>query len=814
MVQLKPTFSLLSAALLLTVSLSDVGAAPMKTRLRPFQGNAVTPGKGVAAPQGPNQLNGQPFPVVQPLVNVQSTGNNIARRQQFEDPSTSSYASDATTDDSSAVSAADESAYATDSTQVEPASFAADVAQSPQSQGQALNWFMADTDTDSPELNMAGPGGPDDDGLSSYDGSQQDVPVPNQYAVKAPSAGGMKPTEADATGPAWRAVPCNGEMFEGAGQTNSDANQYVVVPLAQPSVGAQVDDGQYHPGQLSASPSTVSTSKRSIYHRLGDDKKSHKKGGKSGSKKGGKKHKKGKKSRKTRKSRKNKKGKKALKHKKHAGASASKKTVKRSAVNDQVLKVEGSGINIHLVGGDLDPSIYRHDDLIRLRTRDSHGHSHIHDHGDYYDDDRYSHHSQHWREHHGYYRHGGDHVHEHVHVHKRDLFAPGTRGTVAVLQPLVGSLLDTGLAQQVATLVLAPLNNDATAPVTGLLKNGLNLATDVSPSASDASNAANAFLLSPSSTQPGTKLMLVDSPNQGMIKPSNMSDWRQVQLQATVFNLATATDPAATTAAAATGTGAGAASDAVSAASSATGSGTGSAATASGQFCATIDTRPPSTLRMELCDQVIPGTSQEFLYDPSTGQLTPFVDGSSTTSSASIQGKRQTTGPGAAAVAPSASASASSVAPAPASVKLVFIADAPAAADVPPPVADDVDAAADATTTAAASAASSAAPIDPSSVVDKAVSAASTAAYPQAQTYAVSQQQYSSMDGTDAADDTASDATSDASSGYSSAASSSSTDAAVDDASDAGYGSTAGAGRRAFAAVRRFFASGSVGREV
>ncbi|CAD6975973.1 unnamed protein product, partial [Tilletia controversa] len=125
--------------------------------------------------------------------------------------------------------------------------------------------------------------------------------------------------------------------------------------------------------------------------------------------------------------------------------------------------------------------------------------------------------SQHWRDHHGYYRHSSDYTHEHVHIRKRDLFAPGTRGTVAVLQPLVGSLLDTGLAQQVATLVLAPLSSDAAAPATGLLKNGLNLVTDVNPS--DNANAANAFLLSPSSTQPGTKLMLVDSPNQVMIKP-------------------------------------------------------------------------------------------------------------------------------------------------------------------------------------------------------------------------------------------------------------------------------------------------------
>ncbi|KAE8185232.1 hypothetical protein CF328_g7608 [Tilletia controversa] len=138
--------------------------------------------------------------------------------------------------------------------------------------------------------------------------------------------------------------------------------------------------------------------------------------------------------------------------------------------------------------------------------------------------------SQHWRDHHGNYRHGSDYTHEHVHIHKRDLFAPGARGTVAVLLPLVGSLLGTGLTQQVATLVLAPLSSDAAAPATGI------------------------------------KLMLVDSFKQVMIKPSNMSDWRQVQLQATVFNLATASDPLATAASTASGVAAGSGTGAAAAA--------------------------------------------------------------------------------------------------------------------------------------------------------------------------------------------------------------------------------------------------------
>ncbi|CAD6943406.1 unnamed protein product [Tilletia controversa] len=80
------------------------------------------------------------------------------------------------------------------------------------------------------------------------------------------------------------------------------------------------------------------------------------------------------------------------------------------------------------------------------------------------------------------------------------------------------------------------------------------------------------------------------------------------------------------------------------------------------------------------------------------------------------------------------------------------------------------------------------------------------------------------MDDGSSADGTASAATSDASSQCSSstgygAATSSDTGAAADCASDAGYGTMADAGsssmgRRAFSAVRRYFASRSVAREV
>ncbi|KAK0558806.1 hypothetical protein OC844_004868 [Tilletia horrida] len=847
MVQLKPTFSVLSTALLLSASLSDVGAVPVNSRIRPFQGNAVTPGKGVSSPAlAPNQYNGQAFPAVQPLVNVENAGN-IGRRQDAD--SAASYVDPSTVTDDGTTTADDSTSYATDD--VEPASFAADVAQSPESQGQTLNWFLADTDTDSPEINMAGPGGPDDgltDGTdNSQDGSGSGIAgSPNQYAVKAPTAG-MKSTETDATSPAWRAVPCNGEMFEGAGQTSSDANQYLVVPMGSSSAGAKFDDGQYHPGQVSASPSVSAASKRSIYHRLGEDKKSGKKGSKSG-KKAGKKHKKGKKSKK------GKKGKKALKHKKHAqGAKAPASAPAKRSNNGQVLRVDGSGININLVGGDLDPSIYRHDDLIRLRTRGSHDHAHIHDHGKYDDDWYYGHHSQHWREHHGYYRHGGDHVHEHAHIHKRDLFAPGTRGTVAVLQPLVGSLLDTGLAQQVATLVLAPLSSDAAAA--GVAKSGLNLkdttadATDSSSSSgtdsSDSSiSSANSFLLSPSSTQPGTKLMLVDSPNNAMLKPANMSDWRQVQLQATVFNLAAA-DPTAAAAAAGSGVGsaasmaasspgsaAGAATGAASAVSGAAAAGSGSgtgATTPSGQFCATIDTRPPSTLRMELCNQNSAGTSQEFLYDPVTGQLTPFVDGSSTTQSASIQGKRQAPAAGGSSIGAasgtgSASASATTPAgPAPASVKLVFIADAPSTADTPPAAPADVEDAAMAAADDAASSATGAAATGAAATgsgMGSAVMDDSTSSMPMAKQYAVAQQydasnsySGSAMDDSSAAAEAAeaAQAVDEATDAYTmSSGSSASAAGAATDAT----GASTGYSRRALDAVRRWFSSESVAREM
>ncbi|KAK0550063.1 hypothetical protein OC846_003820 [Tilletia horrida] len=640
MVQLKPTFSVLSTALLLSATVSN--AAPTTARVRPFQGNAVTAGKGVAAPvPQQNQMNGQAFPSVQPLVNVQDSGN-LAPRQAGESSSSSEAASTGSTvgsDDVDAATPADGSA-ATDSTaNVEPASFAADVTQSPQPQAQTLNWFMADTDTDSPEINMAGPSGPDDDDGFGDDtdayGSSSTGAIPNQYAVKAPTAG-MSNAENDATSPAWRAIPCNGEMFQGAGQTSNEANQYLAVPGAS----AKFDDGQYHPGQVSASPS-VSASKRSIYHRLGENKKTGKKAGKKGKK-----------------SKKSKKGKKSKKH------SEKKHSKEKRSYDPQTLRVEGSGINIHLIGGDLDPAVYRHDDLIRLRTRSSHVHAHIHE-DDYYGD-YYRHHSKHWYDHHDLYRHGGKHVHEHVHAHKRDLFATGLRGTVAVLQPLVGSLMDTGLAQQVATLVLAPLN-------TMLSPAGGAKAFNADPNSAAGANSANAFLLSPSSSQPGTKLMLVDSPNTAMTKPANMTDWKQVQLQATVFNLAA--DPA--TSGSPVPTSGNGTVNATTPAATGSGSGTGTPSSTSGQFCATIDTRPPSTLRMELCNANEPGTSQEFLYDPVTGQLTPFVSGSNTTQTANIQGKRQ-------------DASASTAAPgaAPASVKLVFIADAPATADTPPSPSD------------------------------------------------------------------------------------------------------------------------------
>ncbi|KAL9939492.1 hypothetical protein V8E36_001309 [Tilletia maclaganii] len=743
MVMLKPTFSLLSTALLLSASLNEVSGAPTPPRVRPFQGNAVTPGKGVAASGlGSNQFNNGPvFPAVQPLVNVNNTGD-IARRQ---DPDASTY-TDATGDSSTiaedGTTAADDTvdaAYGSSDSDVN--SFAADVVQSPpsapvQPQALNLNWFLADTDTDSPEINFAGPGGPDDDGSLAESSSDSDTgavssATPNQYAGKAPTSN-MQATEADATSPAWRAVPCNGEMFEGAGQKSSNANQYLVQPAAQASAAAatspEFDDGQYHPGSLTASPS-ITAAKRSIYHRLGEDGK--KKAGKKSKKtsKAGKKHRKSKKSKKTKKGgKKSKKSKKAPKKDAAPAAAPAKRSY-----NDQVLRVDGSGININLVGGDLDPSIYRHDDLIRLRTRTPSDHVHIHEHDDDWSDAR--HHSHHWREHHGEsYRHGnyrGDnhvHVHEHGH-HKRDLFAPGTRGTVAVLQPLVGSLLDTGLAQQVASLVLAPLSSvmGAVGGVTGG-KGELNLATDTTATvtaggAAAAAAAAQSFLLSPSSSQPGTKLMLVDSPNSVMTKPANMSDWRQVQLQATVFNLAAEAAAAAAAAVTAAATGAGASAPATMATAKDSG------ASPSGRFCATIDTRPPSTLRMELCNANSEGTSQEFLFDPATGQLTPFVDGSATTGSARIAGKRQAAADpsaagsasgygsgagagvsdaapssGAAASTPAASA-ASSSGPAPASVKLIFIADAPSTADAPP--ASATPSAADpASTSSAASTAS------------------------------------------------------------------------------------------------------------
>lgn len=178
------------------------------------------------------------------------------------------------------------------------------------------------------------------------------------------------------------------------------------------------------------------------------------------------------------------------------------------------------------------------------------------------------------------------------------------------------ALLPSGLAQQVASLVLSPL-----ASLTA--GNSLMDTTD-----------ANQFLLSPSTTEKGTRLILVDTApavssviGSGDVESSGSSSkaqWKHVSLQTTIFDLA---------------------------------SGSG----ANKVLCATIDRAPPSTLRMAECrapGTTDPATSQDFLYDEVSGEIQPSLDAAPAASS------------------PAASArDVATAAPAPTSVKLVFVAD-------------------------------------------------------------------------------------------------------------------------------------------
>lgn len=114
----------------------------------------------------------------------------------------------------------------------------------------------------------------------------------------------------------------------------------------------------------------------------------------------------------------------------------------------------------------------------------------------------------------------------------------------------------------------------------------------------DTAGAANQFLLSPSTTEHGTKLILVEDPistamGSGDVQSNGTAtnaQWKHVSLQTTIFDLS---------------------------------SGTG----ANKVLCATIDRAPPSTLRMAECRPAgtDPTTSQEFLYDPVSGEIQPSM---------------------------------------------------------------------------------------------------------------------------------------------------------------------------------------------
>lgn len=150
----------------------------------------------------------------------------------------------------------------------------------------------------------------------------------------------------------------------------------------------------------------------------------------------------------------------------------------------------------------------------------------------------------------------------------------------------------------------------------------------------DTTGAANQFLLSPSTTEKGTKLILVASEDpistamgSGDVQSNGTAtnaQWKHVSLQTTIFDLT---------------------------------SGTG----ANKVLCATVDRNPPSTLRMAECRPAgtDPTTSQEFLYDPVSGEIQPSM----------------TSTPAVAPVAPR-DATAASPPSAPTSVKLVFLVDA------------------------------------------------------------------------------------------------------------------------------------------
>lgn len=177
----------------------------------------------------------------------------------------------------------------------------------------------------------------------------------------------------------------------------------------------------------------------------------------------------------------------------------------------------------------------------------------------------------------------------------------------------MSSLLPSGLAQQVASLVLSPLSS---------LTAGKSLMYTA--------GAANQFLLSPSTTEKGTKLILVESADpistamgSGDVQSNGTAtnaQWKHVSLQTTIFDLA---------------------------------SGTG----LNKILCATVDKAPPSTLRMAECRPAgtDPTTSQEFLYDPVSGEIQPSMASTP-------------------AVAPVAARDSPSSAPT--SVKLVFLVDA------------------------------------------------------------------------------------------------------------------------------------------
>jgi hypothetical protein len=189
-------------------------------------------------------------------------------------------------------------------------------------------------------------------------------------------------------------------------------------------------------------------------------------------------------------------------------------------------------------------------------------------------------------------------IHEHVHKRLAPVAPPqAVVGQLGILKPLAGALGDAGVSQLVANLILAPMQSSKTASGSSQYQS-LNNNDDgslLSPPNSTDAVATNddaereAYLLAPSTSAGDFKLQMVEiEPSRGH---TNESSWKRVEFQVTLTN----------------------------------------AHNEPRLYCATV--RPPSSLRMEMCDageeddsklMKYDGASRRFLYDSSTGEVIPY----------------------------------------------------------------------------------------------------------------------------------------------------------------------------------------------